>query len=123
MKAGAMWSLALVQCFHRIKVPTGLTAALVPPHVLTKVLLSDHTTVHRPLVSCALISQSSWLGMGGWGRRGEELVFIHLICRKEHQRLQGKEKLIFILDEMITEVSSHHVQSTPCVMDALVLKC
>lgn len=54
------WSLALVQHFFGIKVPTGFTAALVPPHVLAEVLLPDHTTVHRPLVPHAFVGQSSW---------------------------------------------------------------
>lgn len=63
-----VWSLALVQYFLGVKVPTGFTAALVPPHVLTQVLLSDHAAVHRPLVPHALVGQSS-CGVGVGGRR------------------------------------------------------
>lgn len=59
-----IWSLALVQYLLSIKVPTGFTAALVPPHVLTEVLLSDHTAVHCPLVPHAFVGQSSWRGAG-----------------------------------------------------------
>lgn len=56
-----------------IKVPTGFTAALVPPHVLTEVLLSDHATVHRPLVPHAFVGQSSWgMERGGWGVGGRK---------------------------------------------------
>ena len=43
----------------RIEVPARLTAALIPPHVLTEVLLTYHPAVHRPLISQALESQSS----------------------------------------------------------------
>lgn len=58
-KSWCIWSLAFVQYFLGIKVPTGFTAALIPPHVLTEVLLSDDTTVHRPLVPRAFVGQSS----------------------------------------------------------------
>lgn len=62
MTSRCIWSLALVQYFLGIKVPTGFTAALVPPHVLTEVLLPDHTAVHSPLVPHAFVGQSSWGG-------------------------------------------------------------
>lgn len=65
MTSRCIWSLALVQYFLGIKVPTGFTAALVPPHVLTEVLLPDHTAVHCPLVPHAFVGKSSW----GVGRR------------------------------------------------------
>lgn len=42
----------------RIEVPARLAAALVPPHVLAEVLLSDDPAVHCPLVPCALVGQS-----------------------------------------------------------------
>lgn len=70
-----IWSLALVQYFLGIKVPTSFTAPLVPPHVLTEVLLSDHTTVHCPLVPHAFVGQSSWGWDGGEGEKQQ--VSIH----------------------------------------------
>lgn len=57
--SGCIWPLALVQYFLGIKVSTGFTAALVPPHVLTEILLPDHATIHRPLVPHAFVGQSS----------------------------------------------------------------
>lgn len=42
----------------RIEVPACLAAALVPPHVLAEVLLSDDPAVHCPLVPRALVGQS-----------------------------------------------------------------
>lgn len=71
-KVGLVWSLALVQYFLGIKVPTCFTAALVPPHVLTQVLFSDHTAVHRPLVPHALVGQSSC--GGGRGDRRQAAI-------------------------------------------------
>lgn len=60
MKKGrCIWSLALVQSLVSIKVPTGFTAALVPPHVLAEVLLTDHTAIDCPLVPHAFVGQSS----------------------------------------------------------------
>lgn len=64
-----IWSLALVQYFLGIKVPTSFTAPLVPPHVLTEVLLSYHTTVHCPLVPHAFVGQSGWGWEGGEGEK------------------------------------------------------
>ena len=43
----------------RIEVPARLAAALVPPHVLAEVLLSDDPAVHCPLVPCAFVGQGS----------------------------------------------------------------
>lgn len=54
------WSLTLAWRFVSVKVPARVTAALVPPHVLTQALLPDHAAVHRPLVTCTLVAQSSW---------------------------------------------------------------
>lgn len=59
MEAPCVWSLAVVRYFFGVKVSAGFTAALVPPHVLTEVLLPDHAAVHRPLVPHALVGQSS----------------------------------------------------------------
>lgn len=42
-----------------VEVPAGLAAALVPPHVLTEVLVSDDPAVHCPLVTGALVGQGS----------------------------------------------------------------
>lgn len=65
LEATCIWSLAVVRYFFGIKVSTSFTAALVPPHVLTEVLLPDHATVHRPLVPHAFVGQSSWDEVGG----------------------------------------------------------
>lgn len=73
-----IWSLAFVQYFLGVKVPTGFTAALVPPHVLTEVLLSDHATIHRPLVPHAFVGQSS-LRMNR-GQRQQSVFTGHMSC-------------------------------------------
>lgn len=67
------WLLALVQYFVGIKDPTGFTASLVPPHVLTKVFIPDHMTVHCPPVPQALVGQSSC-----WGGREESSNSVYL---------------------------------------------
>lgn len=68
--------LALVQYFLGIKDPAGLTAALVPPHVLTEVLLSDYMTIYWPLVPHALVGQSSCWGGSEVRDRSSKLVFL-----------------------------------------------
>lgn len=60
-------SLTLLLHLVCIKVSASLATALIPPHVLAQILLPDHPAVHCPLVTCALVRESSF----GQEKRGE----------------------------------------------------
>lgn len=75
-------SLTLLLHLVCIKVSARLAAALVPPHVLAQVLLTDHPAVHCPLVPRALVGEGS---LGG-DKKGETAR----LARELHCRCEQK---------------------------------
>lgn len=107
MKEGrCIWSLALVQSLVSIKVPTGFTAALVPPHVLAEVLLADHTAIDCPLVPHAFVGQSSCRGgrrsvtqeAHGWGLCSQNKAFMSWISAQIHPKVLHRSYDIILLN-------------------------